>query len=153
MEFILYSISLILHSLFFSIVFCDCSIWSRNFSSAITELSLLAEIVQLTILQTFKIVTESLVKVGDDSNMLQDGLMVWLEEHLRRLQSGDIGTRVLRKSNSISLFPRNPPLCSTAVTNGVKVCTVVDPFNLYLFHFSDTLINKNKLFFLHILKW
>ncbi|KAF3330886.1 F-box protein SKIP16 [Carex littledalei] len=66
-------------------------------------------------------VPESLVKLGDGADMLQDGLMVWLEEHLRRLQSGMIGTRVLRKYPSISLFPEAPPLCSTAVTNGVKV--------------------------------
>ncbi|KAJ4730394.1 F-box protein SKIP16 [Rhynchospora pubera] len=63
----------------------------------------------------------SLVKLGDSAGVLQDGLMVWLEEHLRRLQSGAIGTRILRKYNSISLFPEAPPLCSTAVTNGVKV--------------------------------
>lgn len=71
-------------------------------------------------------VPESLVKLGDAADMQQDGLMVWLEEHLRRLQSGVIVTRVLRKYNSISLFPEAAPLCSTAVTNGVKVCIVVD---------------------------
>jgi F-box protein 3 len=75
-------------------------------------------------------VPESLIKLGDGADMLQDGLMVWLEEHLRRLQSGVIGTRVLRKYNSMSLFPEAPPLCSTAVTNGVKVCATVDSYNL-----------------------
>ncbi|KAJ3703726.1 hypothetical protein LUZ61_007431 [Rhynchospora tenuis] len=75
----------------------------------------------LTYEELMPCVPESLVKLGDSADVLQDGLMVWLEEHLRRLQSGAIGTRILRKYNSISLFPEAPPLCSTAVTNGVKV--------------------------------
>lgn len=51
----------------------------------------------------------------------QDELLLWLEEHCRRLQSGMIQTRNLRKSRCISLFPETPPACSIAVTNGVQV--------------------------------
>ncbi|KAJ3671516.1 hypothetical protein LUZ60_007595 [Juncus effusus] len=51
----------------------------------------------------------------------QDGLLTWLEEHVKRLQSGVIGTRVFRGFKGISLYPEAGPLCSTAVTNGVKV--------------------------------
>ncbi|KAK8931148.1 F-box protein SKIP16 [Platanthera zijinensis] len=70
----------------------------------------------------------------------QGGLMLWLEEHCRRLYAGSIQTRMTRKSRSICLYPEAvpqtcivrksqtrssdseaPPICSTAVTNGVKV--------------------------------
>uniref|UniRef100_A0A0E0MEJ5 ApaG domain-containing protein n=1 Tax=Oryza punctata TaxID=4537 RepID=A0A0E0MEJ5_ORYPU len=51
----------------------------------------------------------------------QDGLLLWLEEHLRRLQNGMIKTRVLKTSRYISLFPEAPPSCTSAMTNGVKV--------------------------------
>uniref|UniRef100_A0A7N0TUM6 ApaG domain-containing protein n=1 Tax=Kalanchoe fedtschenkoi TaxID=63787 RepID=A0A7N0TUM6_KALFE len=50
----------------------------------------------------------------------QDGLLLWLEEHLRRLQNNII-TLLTQKFRCISLFPEELPLCSTAVTNGVKI--------------------------------
>ncbi|XP_017975260.1 PREDICTED: F-box protein SKIP16 [Theobroma cacao] len=51
----------------------------------------------------------------------QDAMLLWLEEHGRRLENGII--KVCEEGNvrSISLFPEVPPLCSTAVTNGVQV--------------------------------
>lgn len=54
-------------------------------------------------------------------NQQQDGMLLWLEEHGRRLQEGIV--KVLRqgKMRSINLFPEEPPFCSSAITNGVKV--------------------------------
>ncbi|XP_073029589.1 F-box protein SKIP16-like isoform X2 [Primulina eburnea] len=51
----------------------------------------------------------------------QDAMLLWLEEHGRRLQDGIIGVRQDRKFRSINLFPEKAPICSSAVTNGVKV--------------------------------
>ncbi|KAK6146313.1 hypothetical protein DH2020_020182 [Rehmannia glutinosa] len=51
----------------------------------------------------------------------QDAMLLWLEEHGRRLQEGIIKVRKDGKIRSINLFPEQPPLCSSAVTNGVKV--------------------------------
>lgn len=56
-----------------------------------------------------------------DIDLPQDGLLLWLEEHLRRLQNGMIKTRMLMKSRYISLYPEAPPSCTSAMTNGVKV--------------------------------
>lgn len=68
-------------------------------------------------------VPKSLVRLADDTP--QDGLLLWLEEHCRRLQSGMIRTRVSRKLRSISLYPEAPPSCSLAVTNGVQVWAIL----------------------------
>ncbi|EOA39367.1 hypothetical protein CARUB_v10012429mg [Capsella rubella] len=51
----------------------------------------------------------------------QDALLLWLEEHGRRLQTGAIKIREEENIKSISLFPEFPPLCSIAITNGVQV--------------------------------
>ncbi|KAK4406254.1 F-box protein SKIP16 [Sesamum angolense] len=51
----------------------------------------------------------------------QDAMLLWLEEHGRRLQDGIIKVRKEGKIRSINLFPEKPPLCSSAITNGVKV--------------------------------
>ncbi|XP_064948238.1 F-box protein SKIP16-like [Musa acuminata AAA Group] len=59
------------------------------------------------------------VDIGHD--MPQDALLLWLEEHCRRLQSGMIKTRELKDCRSICIFPETPPYCSVAVTNGVQV--------------------------------
>ncbi|CAM9000456.1 unnamed protein product [Rhodiola kirilowii] len=50
----------------------------------------------------------------------QDGLLLWLEEHLRRLQNNIIKPYTL-KFRSVNLFPEELPFCTTAVTNGVKI--------------------------------
>uniref|UniRef100_A0A5B7AWT6 Putative F-box protein SKIP16 n=2 Tax=Davidia involucrata TaxID=16924 RepID=A0A5B7AWT6_DAVIN len=55
------------------------------------------------------------------SSQQQDAMLLWLEEHGRRLENGIIKLREEGKFRSISLFPEELPLCSTAVTNGVKV--------------------------------
>lgn len=65
-------------------------------------------------------VPKSLIK-PTNSDMPQDGLLLWLEEHLRRLQNGMIKIRPLKTSRYICLYPEASPLCSSAVTNGVKV--------------------------------
>ncbi|GMJ01712.1 SKP1/ASK-interacting protein 16 [Hibiscus trionum] len=51
----------------------------------------------------------------------QDAMLLWLEEHGHRLENGIIKVRKERGVRSINLFPEVPPLCSTAVTNGVQV--------------------------------
>ncbi|KAA8531426.1 hypothetical protein F0562_006221 [Nyssa sinensis] len=51
----------------------------------------------------------------------QDAMLLWLEEHGRRLENGIIKLREKGNIRSISLFPEELPLCSTAVTNGVQV--------------------------------
>ncbi|KAJ1275595.1 hypothetical protein BS78_05G146900 [Paspalum vaginatum] len=65
-------------------------------------------------------VPKGLIK-PNDNDFPQDGLLLWLEEHLRRLQSGMIKTRMLFTSRYISLYPEAPPSCTSAVTSGVKV--------------------------------
>lgn len=65
-------------------------------------------------------VPKSLIR-PTNNDMPQDGLLLWLEEHLRRLQNGMIRTRMLNTSRYISLFPETPPSCTSAITNGVKV--------------------------------
>ncbi|PKA66708.1 F-box protein SKIP16 [Apostasia shenzhenica] len=77
-------------------------------------------------------VPSKLVKPG----LPQDALLLWLEEHCRRLHSGILRTRMLLDLRTISIFPDAPhqshsqtvcshpeaiPACSIAVTNGVKV--------------------------------
>lgn len=57
--------------------------------------------------------------VGDCQQ--QDAMLLWLEEHIRRLESGMIKVREENKTRSINLFPEQSTLCSTAVTNGVQV--------------------------------
>ncbi|GFP95801.1 F-box protein skip16 [Phtheirospermum japonicum] len=51
----------------------------------------------------------------------EDAMLTWLEEHGRRLHDGVIKVRREGKIRSINLFPEKAPLCSLAVTNGVKV--------------------------------
>ncbi|KAH9606893.1 hypothetical protein KSS87_019727 [Heliosperma pusillum] len=56
-----------------------------------------------------------------NGNEQSDGLLLWLEEHGRRLKSGMITVREEDGWNMICQFPEKPPLCTTAVTNGVQV--------------------------------
>lgn len=51
----------------------------------------------------------------------QDALLLWLEEHSRRLENGIIKLREEENMRGISQFPEESPLCSTAITSGVKV--------------------------------
>lgn len=76
----------------------------------------------------------------------QDAMLLWLEEHVRRLQHGVIKVRKEGKVRSINLFPEVPPLCSLAVTNGVKVrassvfvpefSTIQDEYEKFFFAYS-----------------
>ncbi|XVF84375.1 hypothetical protein PTKIN_Ptkin17bG0031600 [Pterospermum kingtungense] len=50
-----------------------------------------------------------------------DAMLLWLEEHGRRLEDGIIKVREEGNVRSISQFPEVAPLCSSAVTNGVRV--------------------------------
>jgi F-box protein 3 len=58
-----------------------------------------------------------------DSDKIQDGMLLWLEEHghgfIKLIEEG--------RAKSINLFPEEPPLCSTAVTNGVQVGEYILP--------------------------
>lgn len=56
-----------------------------------------------------------------DTDQQQDAMLLWLEEHARRLENGIIKLRETNNTRTISLFPEEPPLCSVAITNGVCV--------------------------------
>ena len=81
-----------------------------------------------------------LISSVHDSNgdQQQDAMLLWLEEHARRLENGMIKLREERGTRSISLFPEEPPFCSTAITNGVKVSQNLEPayFSLLFFCFG-----------------
>ena len=81
-----------------------------------------------------------LISSVHDSNgdQQQDAMLLWLEEHARRLENGMIKLREKGGTRSISLFPEEPPLCSTAITNGVKVSKNIEPayFSLLFFCFG-----------------
>lgn len=64
-------------------------------------------------------VPDALLKSSGDQQC--DGLLLWLEEHAHRLESGMITVREEDNLKTICQFPEEPPLCSTAVTNGVQV--------------------------------
>lgn len=71
-------------------------------------------------------VPKSLIRLtmDDNNDMPQDGLLLWLEEHLRRLQSGLIkveGYSSQKIARHISIYPAALPYCSSAVAHGVKV--------------------------------
>ncbi|XP_047308720.1 F-box protein SKIP16 [Impatiens glandulifera] len=50
-----------------------------------------------------------------------DAMLLWLEEHSRRLHNGTIRVCKEGEVKYLNLFHEEPPLCTTAVTNGVKV--------------------------------
>lgn len=51
----------------------------------------------------------------------QYSLLMWLEEHGRRLESGFVNIREEKNARYISLLPEESSLCYAAVTNGVEV--------------------------------
>ncbi|XP_058102487.1 F-box protein SKIP16-like isoform X2 [Magnolia sinica] len=73
--------------------------------------------------QMMSCVPDALISSVHDMNgdLPQDAMLLWLEEHGRRLQSGMIRVHEEGKIRSISLFPEAAPYCSTAVTNGVQI--------------------------------
>lgn len=68
-------------------------------------------------------VPDELIRSVHDCNgdQQQDATLLWLEEHVGRLEIGIIKLREDGNNRCISLFPEEAPLCSTAITNGVKV--------------------------------
>ncbi|KAL5204812.1 hypothetical protein ABZP36_009683 [Zizania latifolia] len=65
-----------------------------------------------------------MLPVHGNKDMPLDGLLLWLEEHLRRLQSGTIKLQrynYVNNARHISLYPEEPPSYSSAVTYGIKV--------------------------------
>ncbi|KAK7341568.1 hypothetical protein VNO80_24502 [Phaseolus coccineus] len=68
-------------------------------------------------------VPQDLITLHQELNIeeQQDAMLLWLEEHGRRLEHGFIKLCDKENGRSINLFPEEPPFCSTAVTNGVKV--------------------------------
>ncbi|XP_019168396.1 PREDICTED: F-box protein SKIP16 [Ipomoea nil] len=73
--------------------------------------------------ETLPCVPESLLCSVHDTkgSQQQDAMLLWLEEYGRRLENGIVKVRTEECTRSISHFPEEPPLCSTAMTNGVKV--------------------------------
>ena len=84
-------------------------------------------------------VPKELIRSVHDVNgdQQQDAMLLWLEEHGLRLEKGIIKLREEKKFRSISLFPEEPPSCTTAITSGVKVsnCIKFDLYNLLLVSF------------------
>ncbi|KAK1386355.1 F-box protein SKIP16 [Heracleum sosnowskyi] len=76
----------------------------------------------------------------------QDGLLLWLEEHGRHLESGLVNVSEEKNTRYISLLPEESSLCYSAVENGVKVrasalfipelSMTVSESNYYWFAFS-----------------
>lgn len=81
-------------------------------------------------------------------NQQQDAMLLWLEEHGRRLESGFIKVKDDKDVKSISLFPQQPSLCSTATTNGVQVIKPPDlPHLAAYFPLLHLMIGFQKGFF------
>ncbi|KAI7757806.1 hypothetical protein M8C21_029182 [Ambrosia artemisiifolia] len=68
-------------------------------------------------------VPNGLITAVHDSRdgLQQDAMLLWLEEHVRRLENGIIKLREEGNIRSINLFPEQPPMCSLATTGGVQV--------------------------------
>lgn len=79
-------------------------------------------------------VPDSLISsVHDSKGELQDGMLLWLEEHGRRLENGIIKIRREGIVRGINHFPELPPLCPSAITHGVKVIFLI--CSIYPCHF------------------
>lgn len=55
----------------------------------------------------------------------QDGMLRWLENYAHCLQSGMFHFRTEEGSRCISLYPDTEPYCTTAVTRGVQVRSIL----------------------------
>ncbi|XP_024996046.1 F-box protein SKIP16 isoform X1 [Cynara cardunculus var. scolymus] len=82
------------------------------------------------------------------SGCQQDGMLLWLEEHVRRLETGNIKVRKEGNIRSISLFPEQPPLCSVATTGGVQVRASA----VFVPEFSDLLQAAKKYMFAYSIR-
>ncbi|XP_019055583.1 PREDICTED: F-box protein SKIP16 isoform X2 [Nelumbo nucifera] len=83
----------------------------------------------------------SVHNLNDDKQ--QDAMLLWLEEHSRRLHNDIIGLREQGKNRSINLFPETAPLCSTAITNGVQI----QASSIFVPELSDIEQESEKFFF------
>jgi F-box protein 3 len=63
----------------------------------------------------------SCVPPHPDSSTMQDSILRWLEEYVRRLNSGMYKVQRDRGVSRISLFPDQGPWCTEAVSQGVQV--------------------------------
>ncbi|KAI6695968.1 hypothetical protein NL676_023678 [Syzygium grande] len=90
-------------------------------------------------------VPNALISSAHDRNadLQQDAMLLWLEEHGRRLQSGMIKLREGGGIRSICQFPEEPPLCSTAITNGVRIRSSA----VFVPEFADLQNESEKHFF------
>lgn len=66
-----------------------------------------------------------------DTEQQQDAVLLWLEEHVRRLENGIIKLRETDNIRSLSLFPDDSPLCSVAITNGVRVSSTFSYYDFF----------------------
>ncbi|XP_052882032.1 F-box protein SKIP16 isoform X2 [Gossypium arboreum] len=78
----------------------------------------------------------------------QDAMLLWLEEHGRRLENGIIKVCKEGDDRSINLFPEVPPLCVTTVTNGVQVRASA----VFVPEFSDLLDEAEKFMFAYSIR-
>lgn len=82
----------------------------------------------------------------------QDGLLLWLEEHGRHLESGLVKVSEEMSEEMItryiSLFPENSSLCSAAVTNGVQVRASA----LFIPELSETNLESNHYRFAYSIR-
>nr|AJF20614.1 SKIP16 [Chrysanthemum indicum] len=86
------------------------------------------------------------------SGSQQDAMLLWLEEHVRRLETGIIKLRDEGSIRGICQFPEQSPLCSEATTCGVQVrasavfvpefSNLMDEEEKYLFAYSIRLSLK-----------
>lgn len=76
-------------------------------------------------------VPDSLISSVHDpkGSQVQDAMLLWLEELGQRLEHGIIKVRQEGKMRCINHFPEVPPLCQTAVSNGVKVIVLFSQSN------------------------
>ncbi|KAL7607970.1 hypothetical protein Lser_V15G14078 [Lactuca serriola] len=78
----------------------------------------------------------------------QDGMLLWLEEHVHRLETGYIKVREEGNIRSISLFPEQLPLCSSATTGGVQVRASA----VFVPEFSDLVQEEEKYMFAYSIR-
>ncbi|XP_076904065.1 F-box protein SKIP16-like [Bidens hawaiensis] len=107
---------------------------------------------------------ELITSVHDSRNALQkDAMLLWLEEHVRRLENGIIKLREEENIRSISLFHEQPPVCSEATTCGVQVrasavfipefSDLMDEARKYMFAYSIRMSLKPEGCFVHGMKF
>ncbi|KAL8116988.1 F-box protein SKIP16-like [Apium graveolens] len=78
----------------------------------------------------------------------QDSLLLWLEEHGRRLESGLVNVSEEKNARYISLLPEESSLFYAAVTNGVKVRAAA----LFIPEMSMTVLESNHYSFFFSLR-